>query len=323
MSSNRPFIIAEMSANHLGSLQRAKAIVIEAARAGADAVKLQTFTPEQMVGPADYVLPDGPWKGRNLLELYREAHTPREWHAELFELIRSLDMVPLSTPFHTDDVDFLETMNCPIYKIASFELNDHELIEKVATTGKRIIISTGMATREEIVSAMNVAYLAGAREVKLLRCVSSYPANPADANLETILHGLLHGLSDHTKGIGVAIAAVALGAEIIEKHLCLSRLCGGPDAEFSLEPAEFAQMVTECRRAAEARGQPYHYGPGENEASSLRRSLWYAEDIKAGTVLERHHIKVARPAGLRPASDLREVIGTTLAEDVKAGDPVK
>lgn len=323
MSLNKPFIIAEMSANHLGSLELAKCIVHEAAKAGADAVKLQTFTPEQMVGPVDYVIPDGPWAGRKLIDLYREAHTPREWHAELFELIREQGMIPLSTPFHADDVEFLETLDCPIYKIASFELTDHDLIEKAAKTGKLLIISTGMAKREEIVSAMDVAYRAGAKSVKMLRCVSSYPANPEDANLATLQDGLLHGLSDHTIGIGVAVAAAALGAKVIEKHLCLSRKYGGLDAIFSLEPNEFSHMVIECRRASAAIGT-VKYGPGAEESSSLamRRSLWYVADIPAGTVIQRKHLKSARPAGGRPVSDIPSIVGSTLKNDVKAGDPV-
>jgi N-acetylneuraminate synthase len=265
----------------LGSLDRALAIVQAAARAGADAVKLQTFTPEQMAAPGVRI-PSGPWAGREALDIYREAHTPREWHAPLFSLAHDLGMEAFSSVFHPDDVDFLERLGCQRYKIASFELTDHELIAHAARTGKPLIISTGMATLEEIGWAVHAA--AGCQDLTLLKCTSAYPAQAVDANLAAgralagytfgrIALGTKWGLSDHSMGIGVAVASAALGATMIEKHLTLARADGGLDAAFSMEPAEFAQLVTECRRAAEAVGE-VRYGPSAAEAEhlSLRRA---------------------------------------------------
>lgn len=273
-------IVAELSANHLGSLNRALAIVEAAARAGADAVKLQTFTPEQMAEPGKLIT-SGPWAGREALELYREAHTPRAWHALLFQRASLLGLEAFSSVFHPDDVDFLETLGCPRYKIASFELTDHNLIAYAARTGKPIIISTGMALIEEICAAVFAARVSvdGFLDLTLLKCTSAYPALPQDANLAagTMLPRITScpkwGFSDHTLGIGVAVAAATLGATMIEKHLTLARADGGPDAAFSMEPDEFAQMVTECRRAAAAVGE-VRYGPTAAEAEhlSLRRA---------------------------------------------------
>lgn len=273
-------IVAELSANHLGSLKRALAIVNEAAKAGADAVKLQTFTPEQMVDEG-VIIASGPWKGRNALDLYQEVHLPRNWHMPLYVRALELGMECFSSVFHPDDVDFLETLGCPMYKISSFELTDHALIAYAARTGKPIIISTGMATFPEIVEAVGAA--SGCEDLTLLKCTSAYPASPADANLAAgadlagftfgrSARGTKWGLSDHTQGIGVAVAAAALGATMIEKHLTLNRADGGPDAAFSMEPREFAQMVTECRRAREAVGE-VKYGPSaaEREHLALRR----------------------------------------------------
>jgi len=269
-------IVAELSANHLGSLDRALSIVQAAARAGADAVKLQTFTPEQMAAPGARI-PSGPWFGREAIELYREAHTPREWHASLFALAHDLGIEAFSSVFHPDDVDFLETLGCPRYKIASFELTDHALIRYAARTVKPIIISTGMATEDEIARAAWAAD--DSPHLTLLKCTSAYPAPASEANLLTMQRLTVfprcraYGLSDHTMGIGVAVAAAALGATMIEKHLTLARSDGGLDAAFSMEPAEFAQMVTECRRAVEAVGE-VRYGPSAAEAEhlSLRRA---------------------------------------------------
>ena len=274
-------IVAEMSASHLGSLGRAMMIVKAAAAAGADCIKFQTYQPEQMVS-ADLQITSGPWAGRNALELYREAHTPMEWHPHLFKMARDLGLTPFSSVFHPDDVDFLETLDCPIYKIASFEITDLDLIRYAARTGKPLIISTGMATLDEIDQAVFAA--AGCQDLTLLKCSSAYPADPADINLAAgaalagytfgrIAHGTKWGLSDHTMGVGVAIAAAALGATMIEKHLTLARADGGLDAGFSMEPEEFRQMVTECRRAEQAIGT-VRFGPLEAEAPSmeLRRS---------------------------------------------------
>lgn len=279
--TRKPFIVAELSANHLGSHKRALALIDHAAASGADAVKLQTYTPEQMVA-AGRRITEGPWAGRNALGLYREAHTPREWHRDLFARARELGLVAFSSVFHPDDVDFLETLDCPIYKIASFELTDHELIAHAVRTGKPLIISTGMATLDEIGEAVHAA--AGCQDLTLLKCTSAYPAKAVDANLAAgqalsgytfgrIAIGTKWGLSDHTMGIGVAVAAAALGATMIEKHLTLARSDGGLDAAFSMEPAEFAQLVTECRRASAAVGEVC-YGPtnGERPQLALRRS---------------------------------------------------
>ena len=270
---NRPFIVAEMSANHLGSLSRALEIVDAAAHAGADGLKVQTFTPEQMAEPG-VIVESGPWAGRELLDLYREAHTPRAWHAPIFHHARRLGLLPFSSVFHPEDVDFLEGLDCPIYKISSFELRDHDLIRHAALTRKPLIISMGMANETEKVLAVGAALTGKQGPVTLLHCVSAYPARAEDMDLATLdrLQQLFPfcdvGLSDHTPGIGVAVAATALGATVIEKHLTLSRADGGPDAAFSMEPDEFRQLVTECRRAAAAIGE-VRYGPTPSEAASV------------------------------------------------------
>lgn len=268
-----PFIIAEISANHLGSVNRALELIRAAANAGAGGVKFQTFTPEQMVD-ADRVIEAGPWAGRLAIDLYREAHTPREWHPMLFAAAKRYGLVPLSSVFHPDDVDYLETLDCPMYKISSFENGDLPLIARVAFTGKPMLISTGMATTEDL-DGLHRCLLAGAsmQSTTLLKCTSAYPAREDEANLVTMSHmrarwGCDVGLSDHTPGIGVAVAATAMGATVIEKHLTLSRADGGPDAAFSMEPHEFAQMVIECRRAAAAIGT-VQYGPTPGEAASM------------------------------------------------------
>jgi pseudaminic acid synthase len=324
-----PLFIAEMSANHLGSLNRAKCIVMAAAQAGANAVKLQTFSPEQMVGNKDYVIPDGPWQGCKLIDLYRKAHTPREWHKELFDMTRKLGMLTVSSPFHPDDVEFLESLDCEIYKIASFELTYSDLLEAVAKTGKPIIISTGMADLDEILTAVwMIKNTNRDAKITILKCTSSYPALISDANLATMYEtagatGCDTGISDHTIGSSVAIAATMLGASIIEKHLTISRKCGGPDADFSMEPDEFALMVKSCKEAKLSIGE-VRYGPGENEKSSLslRRSLWFADDVPRGTIITKRHIKVARPALGMNIDRLSEVTGLTANRDIIAGEPV-
>lgn len=321
-----PFIVAELSANHLGSLERALALVDAAAAAGADAVKLQTFSPESMVADPAYVITDGPWAGRRLIDLYLEAQTPREWHAPIFERARALHLVAFSAPFGPDDADFLETLSCPLYKIASFELVDLPLIRHVAEKGRPMILSSGMATLAEVEEAAGAAVEAGCRDLTVLKCTSAYPAPVAVSNLATMadLAKRLRckaGLSDHTLGIGVAVAAAALGADMIEKHLTLKRADGGPDAGFSLESHEFAQMADACRAAAQAVGEPT-YGPTPAEAPQLllRRSLWWAKDQGEGELAAS--IRTARPAlGLHPR-ELDRTIGRTLARDVRAGDPV-
>ena len=271
-----PFIIAEISGNHLGSINRALDLIDAAAHAGADAVKLQIFTPEQMAD-ADSVIADGPWAGKSMVELYREIHTPREWVPILFERARKNGITAFASVFHPEDVDFMETHNCPIYKISSFEMTDTSLIEYAAATGKPIIISTGMGSQQEIIAAVWAAYRGGCSDITLLRCTSAYPAPIEDANLATMQDmagwsGADVGLSDHTEGHGCAVAATVLGAAVIEKHLTLSRACGGQDAAFSAEPHEFEEMVKACLQAAVAIGH-VRYGPSPSEAAhvALRR----------------------------------------------------
>lgn len=270
---NKPFIVAEVSANHLGSLSRCMAIIDAAAEAGADAVKLQAFTPEQMVDPA-LVIEAGPWAGRLAIDLYRETQTPRAWFKPMFDYIKRQNMVPFASVFHPDDVDFLEDLSCPIYKISSFEILDLPLIAKVAFTGKPMMISTGMATAQEL-AGLHRCLLAGEamRSVTLLKCTNAYPASAWEANLAVMqdLRRMFEcdvGVSDHTMGIGVAVAAAALGASVIEKHLTIRRADGGPDAAFSMEPDEFERMISTCRRAAAAIGT-VQYGPTPGEAASM------------------------------------------------------
>jgi pseudaminic acid synthase len=313
-----PFIIAEMSCNHLGSLDRAIKIVQAAAWAGADAIKLQTWSPGTMCVDKSYALPKGPWAGRNLSELYEEAWTPWEWHPIIFEWARKLGMVPFSAAFDRESVDFLEGLGVDRHKVASFELTDLPLIRYMASKGKPMILSTGMATKEEIDSACDAVWdgLTPAT-ITILKCTSAYPADVSDANLKTMGGFFRWGLSDHTPGIGVAVAATALGATMIEKHLTLSRADGGPDAGFSMEPHEFKQMVTECRRAAAAIGT-VKYGPGPNEDTSLRRSLWITQPTKKGDRLVLGvNVATARPAlGLPPSTDLTYALA---ARDMEPG----
>ena len=261
-----PFIVAELSCNHGGSLDRALELVRAAADAGANAVKLQTWTPGTMVSDHAAVMETGPWAGQNLAKLYEEAHTPWHWHKPIFDYAQSRGIEAFSTPFDVGALEFLETLGCPRYKIASFEIIDLDLIKSVAATGKPLIMSTGMATRKEIALATVAAYSQKCRDLTLLKCTSAYPASAEDANLAT-MQALARGypwcgvgLSDHTRGIGVAVGAAALGATVIEKHLTLLRADGGPDAAFSMEPDEFEDMVIACRQAAAAIGRVY-FGP--------------------------------------------------------------
>jgi pseudaminic acid synthase len=332
-TDTRPFVVAEMSGNHNQSLDRALAIVDAAAGAGADAVKLQTYTADTItldVQHGDFVIadPQSPWAGRNLHELYRAAYTPWEWHAPIIEHARRRGLICFSSPFDETAVDFLETLRVPAYKIASFELVHLPLIRKAAATGKPLIISTGMATFEEIESAVTAARTAGCRDLVLLKCTSTYPAPAAHSNLRTLPHlreafGCEVGLSDHTAGIGVAVAAVAQGAVFIEKHLTLRRADGGVDSTFSLEPNEFTDLVGESARAWEALGQ-VSYGPTDSERASLalRRSIYIAVDVPAGTRLTEAHIRVVRPGGgLAPAS-YEAVLGRTTTRDARKGTPL-
>jgi sialic acid synthase SpsE len=318
-------IVAELSANHLGSLPRAKQIVQAAADAGADLFKVQVWQQDTLCVSDSYVLPSGPWAGRNLRALYREAWTPWEWLPELFALVRQLGMEPFGAAFDKPSVDYLESLGVKRHKVASFELVDLPLIRYMAGKGKPLILSTGMATEGELYAARLAGIYPGKQHTFLV-CTSAYPAPPEDANLvrlsawRTLLESRNIGLSDHTVGIGTSVAAAALGATMIEKHLTLSRADGGLDAGFSMEPAEFKQLVTECRRAAASIGA-VHYGPGPSESTSLRRSLWAIKAILAGDALVLDgNVASARPAlGVSPDFDLS---GKQARFSIPAGMPL-
>lgn len=328
-----PFIIAEMSGNHNQSLDRALAIVDAAAAAGAHAIKLQTYTADTLTIDAQgegFTIADGNslWQGRNLYDLYREAYTPWEWHAPIFRHARAKGLVAFSSPFDESAVDFLETLQVPAYKIASFENVHLPLIRKAAATGKPLVISTGMATKAELDDAVAAAREAGCRDLVLLKCTSTYPATPENTNLATIgdlrtRYGCEVGLSDHTMGLGVAAAAVAMGATVIEKHFTLARADGGVDAAFSLEPSELEALVTETGRAAAAIGE-VKYGPTAAEQKSLmfRRSLYVVEDLEPGDVLTTKTVRVIRPGmGLAP-KELDRVLGRRVRMRVPRGTPL-
>ncbi len=325
-----PFIIAEMSGNHNQSLERALEIVDAAARSGAHALKIQTYTADTMtldLREGDFVIqdPKSLWQGRSLYDLYQEAHTPWEWHAPIFARARALGMIPFSTPFDDSAVDFLETLDVACYKIASFENTDLPLIRKVAATGKPIIMSTGMASVAELHESVTAARAAGCRDLVLLKCTSTYPATPANTNILTIPHmrelfGCEIGLSDHTMGIGVAVAAVALGASVVEKHFTLRRADGGVDSTFSLEPQEMQALVTETERAWQSLGR-VSYGATDAERASLkfRRSLYVSRDMAAGEVFSADNVRAIRPGlGLAP-KHLERVLGRTARHALKRG----
>lgn len=331
--NQKPFIIAEMSGNHNHSLERALKIVEAAAEAGADAIKLQTYTAETMtlnMNQADFNITDDAnlWNGRNLFDLYKEAYTPWEWHEPIFQRAKELGIIAFSSPFDATAVDFLETLDVPIYKIASFENNDIPLIKKVAATGKPIIMSTGMATAAQLDEAVRAAREAGCTELVLLKCTSTYPASPENSNLLTIPHmrelfNVEVGLSDHTMGVGVAVASVALGATVIEKHFTLSREDGGVDSAFSMEPAELKSLVEETERAWLAMGGVL-YGPTEAEKASLkfRRSIYAAKDIQAGELFTKDNIRVIRPGyGMEPKY-FETVLQLKAPKKIAAGTPL-
>ncbi|NNU90156.1 pseudaminic acid synthase [Anoxybacillus sp. CHMUD] len=332
-SNHKPFIIAEMSGNHNQSLERALAIVEAAAKAGAHALKIQTYTADTMtlnLENPEFKIEDSDslWKGNTLYQLYQQAYTPWEWHKPIFDRARELGMIPFSTPFDETAVDFLEELDVPMYKIASFENNDIPLIKKVASTGKPMIISTGMATVAELDETVRAAREAGCKDLILLKCTSTYPASPENTNILTIPHmrelfDCQVGLSDHTMGVGVAVASVALGATVIEKHFTLSRADGGVDSAFSMEPDEMKALVVETERAWQALGE-VKYGPTEKEKASLkfRRSIYVAKDIKAGEKFTKENIRVIRPGyGLEPKY-FEKIIGLTANQDLKAGTPL-
>ncbi len=329
-----PFVIAEMSGNHNQSLERALAIVEAAARAGAHALKIQTYTADTMTIDVDAQAfriddPGSLWRGKPLHRLYQEAHTPWDWHGPIFARARELGMIAFSTPFDETAVDFLESLGAPCYKIASFENTDLPLVRRVAATGKPVIVSTGMASVAELDETVRAAREAGCRDLVLLKCTSTYPATPEYTNLATIPHmralfGCQVGLSDHTMGVGAAVAAVALGATVVEKHFTLARADGGVDSSFSLEPAELASLVTESARAWQALGG-VAYGPqSEQERKSLafRRSLYLVRDVKAGDRFTRENVRAIRPGfGLAP-KHLDHVLGRHARRDAPRGTPL-
>jgi pseudaminic acid synthase len=326
-----PFLIAEMSGNHNQSLQRALEIVEAAAKAGAHALKIQTYTADTMTLDLDqdeFHVDHPLWGGQSLHKLYQQAYTPWEWHEPILARARELGLIAFSTPFDASAVDFLESLDVPAYKIASFENTDLPLIRKVAATGKPMIISTGMATVAELDESVRAAREAGCRELVLLKCTSTYPASPENTNLRTIPHlrelfDCQVGLSDHTMGLGVAVAAVALGATVVEKHFTLSRADGGVDATFSLEPEEFARMRVETERVWQALGK-VRYGPTEAERPSLvfRRSLYITADLEPGATLTSENVRAIRPGLGLPPKFLEALIGRKVTRAVKRGTPL-
>jgi pseudaminic acid synthase len=328
--SHAPFVIAEMSGNHNQSLERALQIVEAAAKSGAHALKIQTYTPDTMTLDIDerefhITDPGSLWSGTSLYKLYSQAYTPWEWHKPIFERAQALGMIAFSTPFDDSSVDFLESLDVPCYKIASFENTDLPLIRRVAGTGKPMIISTGMASVAELDETVRVAREAGCKQLVLLKCTSTYPATPENTNILTIPHmrelfGCEVGLSDHTMGVAVSVASVALGATVIEKHFTLSREEGGVDSQFSMEPPEMAQLVIETERAWQALGHvSYGATAAENKSLQFRRSLYIVQDLKAGETLTPENVRAIRPGLGLPTKYLEMVLGKCVNQDVKRG----
>jgi pseudaminic acid synthase len=333
MSSSSPLIVAEISGNHNGSLPRALDIVKAIADTGAQAVKIQTYTADTITLNVDspaFRISDGHelWGSRKLYDLYQEAHTPWEWHEPIFELARDLGMLAFSTPFDETAVDFLESLDVPLYKIASLEIVDLPLISMVSSTGKPIIISVGTGTIVEVAEAVAAARAGGATDITLLACTSSYPALPDDANLRRMatmseMFGVKSGLSDHTMGLGVSVAAAALGASVIEKHVTLSREDGGVDSAFSMEPSELAQLVQACDAAVRSLGRADAWATAaENESLRLRPSLYVAKSVRAGDIASPANVRSVRPGGGLPPKEIDKVHGMTFLEDTPAGTPV-
>ncbi len=325
-----PFIIAEMSGNHNQSLDRALKIVDAVAKSGAHALKIQTYTPDTMTLDLDerefhISDPKSLWSGNSLYKLYGEAYTPWEWHKPIFDRARELGIIAFSTPFDVTAVDFLEGLNAPCYKIASFENTDLPLIRRVAATGKPLIISTGMASISELDDTVKAARDAGCKDLILLKCTSTYPATADNTNILTIPHmrdlfGCEVGLSDHTMGVGVSVASIALGATVIEKHFTLNRADGGVDSNFSMEPAEMTQLLAEAERAWQALGK-VSYGATEAEQKSIifRRSLYVVQDIKAGEILTNENVRAIRPGLGLPTKYLPQIINRVAKQDIKRG----
>ena len=328
-----PFVIAEMSGNHNQSLERALAIVDAAAEAGAHAIKLQTYTADTMTldtrgGSFEINDPNSLWAGKNLHDLYKQAYTPWEWHFPIMERARELGLICFSSPFDESAVDFLLDLDVPAFKIASFENNHLPLIKKAAATGKPVIISTGMASLGELEKAVSTAREAGCEQLILLKCTSTYPATPENTNILTIPHlkhlfGAEVGLSDHTMGVGVAVASVALGASVIEKHFTLSRAEGGVDSAFSLEPTELCSLVTETQRAWQSLGQVC-YGATQAEIKSqvFRRSIYVAADISQGELFTEANIRIVRPGDGAPPYLYEHLLGKTTRRSYRAGTPL-
>lgn len=330
-SDTAPYIIAELSANHNGKLDTALKIIEEAHKAGADAIKLQTYTADTITlnsDAEDFQIHGGLWDGKTLYQLYQEAHMPWEWHQPLFDHAHKLGITIFSSPFDNTAVDLLEDLNAPAYKIASFEAVDLPLIKYVASTGKPMIISTGMADAEEIAEAIDAARAGGCKELAILHCVSGYPAPAQDYNLRTIpdmmqRFGLVTGLSDHTLDNTTAITSVALGASIIEKHFTLNRNGGGPDDSFSLEPAELAALCRDSKTARAALGQvDYGRKSSEQGNAKFRRSLYFAKDLKAGDIITADAVRSVRPGfGLAPKF-LEKIIGKKVVVNINKNTPV-
>lgn len=327
-----PLVVSEISGNHNGSLERALNIVRAVAQAGAHAVKIQTYTADTITLNVDspaFKISAGHelWGSRSLYELYEEAHTPWDWHEPIFSLAKELGMLAFSTPFDETAVEFLESLNVPMYKIASLEIVDLPLIRLVAATGKPVILSVGTATIAEVADAVDAARDSGCTDLTLLACTSSYPAIPDDANLRRIpamaeMFGVNSGLSDHTLGIGVSVAATALGATVIEKHVTLDRSDGGVDSAFSLEPAELRRLVESCDAAARALGSASTWSSdAESESLRLRPSLWVAEDVIAGDVVTAANVRSVRPSGGLPPNEIENLVGRTFVEPAVAGTP--
>ena len=327
---NKPFIIAEMSVNHNQSLERAKKIVESAANCGADAIKLQTYTADTMTMKGAYTIQDenSLWEGNELHNLYKKAYTPWEWHEEIFTYAKSLGLIPFSSPFDASAVDFLEDLDVEIYKIASFENTDLPLIKRVAQTGKPVILSTGATTLAQIDEAVSTLRENGCKNFVLLKCTSTYPASPESTNLRTIpylkkLFNCPVGLSDHTLGVGAAIASIGLGATVIEKHFTLSRSDGGVDSEFSIEPNELKILTEEAKRAYLALGE-VHFGLTESEkkAVDFKRSIYAAKDIKEGEVYSEENLRIIRPShGLEPKY-FGKIIGKKSNTAIRKGTPI-
>ncbi|MFM5223860.1 pseudaminic acid synthase [Aeromonas veronii] len=326
-----PYVIAELSANHNGNLDRALAIMTAAKAAGASAVKLQTYRPDTITLKTDrpeFQIHGGLWDGHSLYDLYEWAHTPWEWHQALFAKGRELELTVFSSPFDFSAVDLLESLDCPAYKIASFELVDLPIIRYAAQTGKPLVMSTGMANEAEITAAVEMALKHGNGQLALLHCVSGYPAPAAEYNLRTIpmlrqRFGIEVGLSDHTLGSATAIAATALGATLIEKHFTLARADGGPDCAFSMEPAELTELVTSVNTAHAALGvADYQLTASEQGNRAFRRSLYLVKEMAAGEVLTAEHIKSVRPALGLPPADYDRLIGKRVNRDLSANQPL-